>query len=81
MATRGRPENDGASFLLDETSALLLSRSPSHCAINCSEISCFIQELCKDCAAGGTDSSQAAPLLHRAVFGLIAKLSVSQILR
>lgn len=28
----------------------------------------------------GTDSSQAAPLLHRAVFGLIVKLSVSKIL-
>lgn len=53
MATRGRPENGGASFLCDETSPLLLSGSPSHCAINFSEISCFIQELCKDCAAGG----------------------------
>lgn len=52
MATRGRPENDGASFLCDETSPLLLSSSPSHCAI-ISEISCFIQELCKYCAAGG----------------------------
>lgn len=50
MTTRGRPENERASFLSRKTWVLLLSSpsSASHCAIHCSSISCFTQELCKD---------------------------------